>query len=147
MIRVIKTAYDHIIAQRKREIVFWILATFLPTFLVARTVVYLGIPIFIHVRGVHIHHLAFGIIVLAIAGYFALTVQTPKRRDWIAALYGIGLALAFDEFGMWVLLRDDYWIRWSYDAILIIVVVLVNAVYFADFWLHLLWHLLRRRQH
>jgi hypothetical protein len=146
MIRVIKTAYDHIIAQRKREIVFWILATFLPTFLVARTVVYLGIPIFIHVRGVHIHHLAFGIIVLALAGYFALTVQTPKRRDWIAALYGIGLALAFDEFGMWVLLRDDYWIRWSYDAILIIVVVLVNAVYFADFWLHLLWHLLRRKQ-
>ena len=146
MIRIIKTAYDHIIAQRKREIVFWILATFLPTFLVARTVVYLGIPVFIHVRGVHIHHLAFGIIVLAVAGYFALTVQTPKRRDWIAALYGIGLALAFDEFGMWVLLRDDYWIRWSYDAILIIVVVLVNAVYFADFWLHLLSHLLRRKQ-
>ena len=146
MIRVVKTAYDHIIAQRKREIAFWILATFLPTFLVARIVVYLGIPIFIHVHGVHIHHLAFGIIVLAIAGYFALTVQTPKRRDWIAALYGIGLALAFDEFGTWVLLRDDYWIRWSYDAILIIAVVLVNAVYFADFWLHLLWHLLRRRQ-
>jgi hypothetical protein len=146
MIRVVKTAYDHIIAQRRREIVFWILATFLPTFLVARTVVYLGIPVFIHVRGVHIHHLAFGIIVLAVAGYFALTVQTPKRRDWIAALYGIGLALAFDEFGMWVLLRDDYWIRWSYDAILIIGVFLVNTVYFADFWLHLLWHLLRRKQ-
>ena len=75
MIRVVKTAYDHIIAQRKREIAFWILATFLPTFLVARTVVYLRIPIFINVHGVHIHHLAFGIIVLAIAGYFALTVQ------------------------------------------------------------------------
>lgn len=144
MIRIVKTAYHHMIAERKREIAFWVLIVFLPTFLLTRAVVYLRIPIFIHIHGVHVHHLAFGIIILAIAGYSALIVQAPKSRNWIAALYGVGLALAFDEFGMWLLLRDDYWIRWSYDAILIIVVVLVNVVYFADFWLHLT-RLLRRK--
>ena len=112
--------------------------TFLPTFIIARIVVYVGVPIFVFVRGTHIHHLTYGIILLAITGYLALTVQKPRRRLWVAGLYGVGLALAFDEFGMWLSLRDDYWVRWSYDVVLIIIALLINAVYFSDFWLRVL---------
>jgi hypothetical protein len=35
-------------------------------------------------------------------------------------LYGIGLALTFDEFGMWLHLGGPYWQRASFDAVVVI---------------------------
>ena len=35
----------------------------------------------------------------------------------VAVIYGIGLALTFDEFGVWVRLGGSYWQRASWDAI------------------------------
>jgi thiol:disulfide interchange protein len=32
-------------------------------------------------------------------------------------VYGIGMALTFDEFGMWVRLGGSYWQRASVDAV------------------------------
>jgi hypothetical protein len=145
LMHAVKTAYQYLIVGRKHEVTFWILIAFLLTFVFVRALVYSGAPIFIHVHGTHIHHLTYGIFLLAIAGYLALTVKTPRWQRWIAAFYGVGLALAFDEFGMWLLLRDDYWIRWSYDAALIILVLLINAVYFRDFWFRLLHYLYHTR--
>ena len=143
MLQAVGTAYRHVIADRRREVTFWVLSTFLPTFLFARALVYLAPQVFVRVGGAHIHHFTWGILLLAIAGYSALTVQTARWRPRIAALYGIGLALSFDEFGMWLRLQDNYWVRQSYDAVLVILVWLINAVYFRDFWLRLLRHLLR----
>lgn len=67
-------------------------------------------------------------------GYISLYVQNKKFRHIIAAFYGIGLGLAYDEFGMWLMLKDNYWIRQSYDAIAIIAVILINIVYFNELW-------------
>jgi hypothetical protein len=46
----------------------------------------------------------------------------PAERElrWAAALYGAGLALTFDEFGMWVHLGGSYWQRASFDAVVVI---------------------------
>jgi hypothetical protein len=38
----------------------------------------------------------------------------------VCVLYGIGLALTFDEFGMWVHLGGSYWQRASFDAVVVI---------------------------
>jgi hypothetical protein len=141
MISAVKTIYQHLIAGRDQEVAFWVLISFLPTFVIVRVVVYLDAPIFIVVHGTHIHHLTYGIILLAIAGYLGLTVRTQRWRSWIAVFYGMGLALAFDEFGMWLNLRDDYWVRQSYDALLIILALLINAAYFSEFWQRLLRHI------
>ncbi len=78
--------------------------------------------------------MAFGIIILTVAGYLALNFHGQRVRHYIAALYGIGLGLAYDEFGMWLHLKDDYWIRQSYDAVAIIMVLLINVVYFSNLW-------------
>jgi len=37
-----------------------------------------------------------------------------------ALVYGVGLALTFDEFGMWVHLGGPYWQRASFDAVVLI---------------------------
>jgi len=60
--------------------------------------------------GVHVHHLAFGIVAMMIAGTvgFALIGESPWFE--IAALFfGVGAGLTLDEFALWIYLRDVYW--------------------------------------
>lgn len=71
-------------------------------------------------EGLHVHHFAYGLIVLSISGFLSLVFSGPRAKFWIAMLYGIGLALAFDEFAMWIKLQDDAATRWEYDGIVIV---------------------------
>jgi hypothetical protein len=123
---------------RTQDLNFWVLLAFLPTFIVARLVVYNFPDLFLLIRGVHIHHLTYGITLLAIAGLWSLNASVWHQRIWAAVLYGVGLALAFDEFGIWIRLDDNYWVRQSYDAVVIIAVVLINIVYLSFFWKRIL---------
>lgn len=100
-----------------------ILFAFLLTFIVARVVVFLimarMIPDFyLHLGGNHIHHLNYGIFLLAGVGGYLLFRRPDARGLKIASVvYGIGMALTFDEFGMWVRLGGSYWQRASVDAV------------------------------
>lgn len=135
-------AYRELIYHRRREVSFWVLAAFVPTFLIARAIVYLDPGLFLNVSGVHIHHFTYGIYLLAAVGYVALAYPDKPRR-FLAFIYGIGLALAADEFGMWLRLEDNYYSRHSYDAVMVISAFLISAVYFADFWSLIFRHLSR----
>ena len=119
------------------EIAFRVLMAFLLAFIPMRAYLYLEklnvlpTPAII-VGDLHIHHFVFGITALAIAGYLSLIAPYFRRK--IAWLYGIGLALAFDEFSMWLHLNDDYWTLGSITAIVLIGGVLINGIYFARLW-------------
>jgi thiol:disulfide interchange protein len=63
--------------------------------------------------GMHIHHYAYGIFILAVAGYLALIFVGDRARLWIALLYGLGLGLTFDEFGMWIDPPFVRGVRWN----------------------------------
>ncbi len=68
----------------------------------------------------HIHHMVLGIACLTGAGYGALLRVDHRWRRRIAPWYGAGVALTFDEFALWLHLRDDYWShegRTSIDAV------------------------------
>lgn len=102
------------------------LVAFIMTFIASRVVVLLimtrTIPdLFLHVGGTHVHHLNYGIFLLSGAGAYLIFCQpVGQRLITVATLYGIGLALTFDEFGMWLHLGGGYWQRASYDAIVVI---------------------------
>ena len=118
---------------------FIILVSFLCTFVIVRAYVILATvgvieDPYLYIRGYHIHHLNYGIFILAFAGILALFFQNKKNRLKIGVVYGIGLGLTFDEFGMWIKLEDDYWTRLSYDIVIIIGLTLASAVYFPSFW-------------
>jgi len=124
---------------------FTILVSFLFTFIFVRIYVILGTFGIIedpdlYIRGYHIHHLNYGIVILAVAGLLSLFFQNIKNRLRIGFLYGFGLGLTFDEFGMWLKLEEDYWTRMSYDAIIIISLILASIVYFASFWYKTMGH-------
>jgi hypothetical protein len=83
------------------------------------------------VGGIHIHHQVWGILLLLITG--AVEFRVRPDHPWaevLAALFGVGAALALDEFALWLHLEDVYWSvegRKSLDAVLIATVVLGSA--------------------
>jgi len=113
-----------------------VLAAFIFTFVIARILVIfimagkLPPQLFFHVKGTHVHHLNYGIFLLSATGAILLFSQ-PKGK-WlavVAAVYGIGLGLTFDEFGMWLHLGGLYWQRASYDAVVTVAAVLALIAY------------------
>lgn len=112
-----------------------VLFAFLLTFIISRLISYLityGYLPELYLRpapGLHIHHFAYGIFILAIAGYLALSLNSPKATFLIALLYGLGLGLSFDEMGMWLKLRDDDPVRWSYDGFIIVILTFLLVIF------------------
>ena len=103
---------------------------FLLTFIVARVLVILimtrRVPdLFFHARGTHVHHLNYGIFLVSAVGAVLVFVTQPsdKSRKLCALLYGVGMALTFDEFGMWLHLGGSYWQRGSFDAVIVLLSV------------------------
>lgn len=106
-------------------IIFPITISLVITFAAARTLNHLAPNLFLELSsGLHIHHFTYGFFILALAGYLALVFNGPRAKYLIAHLYGTGLGLAFDEFGMWLRLRDDDPARWSYDGFILVIGVL-----------------------
>lgn len=138
----LRALVHRIVVSKLEEVPFIVFLSFLLTFVLARLYVYLtnhdimDFPWgqYVYIRGVHVHHLNFGIFILVIAGFAALYDLRPVAHRKLAVLYGIGLGLTFDEFALWLKLTDDYYARISYDAIIIIALVLLNIIYFSDFW-------------
>jgi hypothetical protein len=122
-------------AGEERQIIARIiLVAFVMAFMAARVLVFLivsrRIPdLFLHVGGTHIHHLNYGIFLLSGVGAYLLLVRPEGRRLVVAATgYGVGLALTFDEFGMWVHLGGSYWQRASFDAVVVVGALLALIV-------------------
>jgi hypothetical protein len=107
-----------------------VLAAFLATFLAARILVLLIMTrrmpdLYLHVGGTHVHHLNYGNFLLSGVGGYLLFAGPGERALRAAALvYGVGLGLTFDEFGMWVHLGGSYWQRASYDAVVVVAATL-----------------------
>lgn len=135
-----------------RQLARLVLFVFLLTFVLARVLVFLIMArrmpdLFLHLGGTHVHHLNYGIFLLAGAGAWMLFAPPEGRpRTSCAILYAIGLALTFDEFGMWLHLGGGYWQRASFDAVTVVAAVL-GLLAFAPAprdwtWRHLLGALL-----
>jgi hypothetical protein len=103
---------------------------FIITFIAARTLVLLIMShrmpnLYFFLRGTHVHHLNYGIFLLAgVAAYLLFSARNGRGLRLSALAYGIAMALTFDEFGMWLHLGGSYWQRASVDAIIVVAAVL-----------------------
>ena len=111
------------------------LLAFILTFIGARAVVFLimsrRIPnLYFFMRGTHVHHLNYGILLLAGVGAYLLFRSPQGSAARRAALvYGAAMALTFDEFGMWLHLGGSYWQRASVDATIVVAALLALIGY------------------
>jgi hypothetical protein len=114
---------------------FLVFISFLLWFLLTRLWTTFLPDTIILIRNVHVHHFAYGIIMLSILSFIFLAFDLP--RLWhirFAPLLGIALASAYDEFAMWLLLENTYGDRRSIDSIIVITLILLNSIYFQKFW-------------
>jgi hypothetical protein len=131
--------------DERRRLARLLLTVFVLTFLLARIVVLLimtrRLPdLFLYVGGTHVHHLNYGIFLLAASGAWLLFAQPSGRAATVVAIvYAVGLALTFDEFGMWLHLGGGYWQRASFDAVTVVAAILALLAFMPP------WRSLRAR--
>ncbi|HXI95346.1 MAG TPA: hypothetical protein VNG04_04430 [Candidatus Acidoferrum sp.] len=130
---------------------------FLLTFAIVRGITHLiraGVGPFHNVSsgGLHIHHLVWGILLLLVVGYIWLIEEgtTSNLLSNVTAIaYGVGAALALDEFALWLNLQDVYWTgpgRESIDAVVIFLSLLSVGIWGGPFLREVALHLFRRRK-
>jgi len=96
------------------------------TFVLSRICVFLimsdAMPNFyFFLHGTHVHHLNYGIFLLAtVCGYSVFRRPVGRKAEMTALLYGVAMGLTFDEFGMWLHLGGSYWQRASVDAVIVL---------------------------
>src|SRR5579863_9489974 len=145
------------IPDRPRRRMFIASVSFLITFIGVRLLVRLIIhgngPFqWVTVRGLHIHHLVWGILILLLVGYGWLLdlgrSHSPMSIFFsrlMSVSYGAGAALTLDEFALWLNLEPDaYWNRagrLNIDAIILFGSLLAVGTWGAPFFrgLHLMW--------
>ena len=122
-----------------RRLARLVFVTFLLSFIASRVLVILimmkMVPdMFLHFGGTHVHHLNYGIFLLSAVGAVLLFAPLDDRgRQAVAYAYGFGMALTFDEFGMWLHLGGSYWQRGSFDAV-IVILSLLGVIAFLPPW-------------
>lgn len=116
--RKVETGDPSLYVSMAFPILFAFVLTFIGSRLIGYLITYNIIPhLYLELEpGLQVHHYTYGIFILFAAGYLALAVRRARAKFWIALLHGLGLGLAMDEFGMWLKLRDDNLVRWSYDG-------------------------------
>lgn len=131
MKNLVKLVLRRLVLSRAGRMQFWILWAFLATFLISRNIAFFDPRRMFFYDGHHIHHYTYGIVILALAGYISLT--SKRARYWVAVMFGIGLGMVFDEFAIWMIPSSSYWSDGSYDAIAVVLIVLLVGVYFENF--------------
>jgi hypothetical protein len=58
---------------------------------------------------IHIHHYLWGLLLISVCGFLALSLEAAKWHPFLAIPFGIGLALVLDEFALLLQLKDVYW--------------------------------------
>jgi len=132
--RVGELFHQHVPDRPKRRL-FLAAVGFFTSFAVARLLAFLasrsvGPVRYLYIRGTHVHHLVWGILLLLAVGFgWLIEVGTGSGSSSLLAsrlmslLYGVGAALTLDEFAIWLNLQEGvYWTRRdraSLDAVLL----------------------------
>ena len=138
--------YQTYVIDTERSAALWVLIGFVVTYAITRSITLKirrkgaeppaqvedeeaggGLINDIHIGGVHVHHQVWGILLVLITGLleFRYSPGSPGQ-EILGALFGVGAALALDEFALWLHVEDVYWSeegKKSIDAVMIAVVV------------------------
>jgi hypothetical protein len=114
----LKQAADHHLNYRRRAALRMLLA-FVITFGLIRLLtlaIHLNLGPFhdITIGGgkgasIHLHHYIWGLLLLGVCGFLALSLEAARWHPFLAIPFGIGLALVLDEFALLLQLQDVYW--------------------------------------
>ncbi|MDQ6918533.1 MAG: hypothetical protein M3Z98_04150 [Candidatus Dormibacteraeota bacterium] len=87
--------------------------------------------------GLHIHHYVWGLLIVLVVGFLALTLEQALWHPLLAIPFGVGAALILDEFALLLNLQDVYWAkegRVSVDAVVLVLALLAVYLVADRFW-------------
>jgi hypothetical protein len=127
---------------------FWVLIGALTALAAARTVVAMIIKnglqqhLFALIGGqvghpIHVHHFNYGVALVSVAGLLALLPRTRGAILQIAFVFGFGIGLIVDEFALLWNLNPDYYQPLSRLAAGVVLLVIVQIVYFRNLYIAL----------
>jgi hypothetical protein len=130
---------------------FWVLVGALAALATARTVVAMIIRnglqkhLFALIGGrvghpLHVHHFNYGLLLVTLVGVLAMVPSRRRTLRRLAFAFGFGVGLIVDEFALLWNLNPDYYQPSSRFAAALVVLVIVQVVYF-----HALYAALLRR--
>jgi hypothetical protein len=109
-------AYRDAIVDTGKQAELFFLVTFLLTFGFIRLSTHMirdqvsWWPGNVEVKGTHIHHLVWGILIVLVVGYVGIAIRPDHPGpEILAVLFGIGAALTLDESALLLHLEDVYW--------------------------------------
>jgi hypothetical protein len=141
--RVGELFHQHV-PDRPRRRLFLAAVGFFTSFAVARLLAFLASrsasPVrYIYIRGTHVHHLVWGILLLLAVGFgWLIEVGTGSKSSSLLAsrlmslLYGVGAALTLDEFAIWLNLQEG--VYWTRDRASLDAVLLFGALLLVGLW-------------
>jgi CRP-like cAMP-binding protein len=124
-----------------REPIFWVLAGFAAAILASRavvaTILHLGLQeLLFNLRDsggpnpVHMHHFNYGFVIVVVTSLLAFFPRSRHTLRLLAATFGVGLGLVFDEFALIWNLDPDYYQPLNYWAPAVLAAMLVQLLYF-----------------
>jgi len=135
--------YKEYILEREKEVFFWAFIAFEVSIIVSRAIVLdveKGKAIFsyLYIKGYHIHHFYYGILLLIASNWLTLIRYKKLYRRISKALasimFGGGLGLIIDEFGLLLTMefgiKGNYWALQSYYAIGTVSFILLGCLLF-----------------
>jgi hypothetical protein len=129
---------------------FWVLVGALTALAAARTVVAVIIKnglqkhLFALIGGkagnpIHVHHFNYGLLLVSLVGVLSLMPRPRRLLRRLAFVFGFGIGLIVDEFALLWNLNPDYYQPESRLAAGLVILAILQVVYFRAFWMGLLW--------
>jgi len=124
--------YNKYILKKRKESIVWAFIAFNFTIVISRLIVldveqgkaFFG---YLYIKGYHIHHFYYGILLLIISNWLTLIKYKKLYKNFFkrmtSIMFGGGLGLVSDEFGLLLTMefgiKGNYWAPQSYYAIAI----------------------------
>lgn len=137
LIRKFKTTIVNDFHRESPRLIFNILIAFLGTFLIAH-LYSLFVPLYVFVKGYHIHHFYYGMLILAISAIAGILTANDRVRHTLSYAIGIGIGLIADELGLLLSCTSDTITGCSYlfpstiDIVVIISLILIIFFFFGS---------------
>jgi CRP-like cAMP-binding protein len=148
--RIVRTGpramFRRLVVQQGAEPPFWMLVGFVVSLGLARLTVafilhfHLEHQLFALVKGatdpnpMHVHHFNYGLVLIGVSGLAALFPFGRRALRVLALAFGFGCGLVFDEFALFWNLNPEYAQTASLVAAAAAAGVLVQLVWFRQFW-------------
>jgi hypothetical protein len=106
------------------------LLSFIASFAIARTFTAFSGRVIVKIGGFHIHHIYYGIVLLAIGGWLGISYNEERVTRLAAVLYGVGGGLIGDEIGLLLTNFESYWTGITYTIMVVFIVFVIILILF-----------------